>query len=581
MVRWAILGAVVLSLFWSESAFAPAACGTPGLPPPRIAASTGQVSFTIQESGGTQSQDVGLTDVGATSSWSGSADSSGWLSISPGASGAMSASASDSVTLTASPGSLSAGTYGGSVTITPSACGATGSPTTISASLTVVAQPNVAISASGGVNLTAGSPPQTVNITVTRTNYTGAVTLAVNGLPNLVTATITQPGTGNSGSIALSAAANAAAVSNVSIGVVASGNGVSSSGTSFRLTVTAGAPVLAVSATSLNFSAATGVAPASQTFLVQNTGAGALGWSATVTGPFSISPATGVAPTTVTVTPTAQSQAGNYSGTVTVTALPSAGATGSPKTVQLTLAVGIPSVPQGGIVSGATFNKEAVVGANGIASLFGTGLASGTFAADRIPLPTTLGTTQVLVNDVPASLFFVSAGQINFQVPWNFLGLTSVNAVVVNGSVRSTPVSVTLRDTVPGIFTLNNQGTGQGAIQIANTTTFAAPAGSVPGANAQPVPRGGFITIYCTGLGDVNDRPANGAASAGQTTKASPTVSIGGVASTVTFSGLAPGFVALYQVNVQVPSNAPTGGAVQLVLTIGGASSNTVTIAVQ
>ncbi len=581
MVRWAILGAIVLSFFWAESAFAPAQCGDPGRPPPRVAATPSNVTFTIPEGGGAQNTSVTLTDIGATSSWSGTADSAGWLSISPGSSGAMSASASDNVTLTASPGNLGLNNYVGSVTITPSACGATGSGTTISVTMTIVAQPGIALSASGGVTLTPGGPAQTANITVSRTNYTGTVTLAVNGLPNLVTANITQPGTGNSGSIAFTAAAGAAAVTDLSIGVVGSGGGVSSSGTNLRLTVSASPPVLAVSATSLSFSAAAGVTPPAQTFQVTNTGSGALGWSGSISGPFSFSPTTGVAPTTVSVTPTAQAQPGNYSGTLTITALPTSGATGSPKTVQLTSSVGVPSVPTGGIVSGATFAREAIVGANGIASLFGTGLASGTFAADRIPLPTTLGSTQVLVNDLPASLFFVSAGQINFQVPWNFLGMTSVSVVVVNGSVRSTPVNVTMRDAVPGIFTLNNQGTGQGAIQIANTATFAAPAGSVPGASAQPVPRGGFITIYCTGLGDVNNRPANGAASAGETTRVTPTVTIGGAAASVTFAGLAPGFVALYQVNAQVPTNAPTGDAIELVVRVGSVASNTVTIAVQ
>ncbi len=572
---------MVLTFFWAESAFAPAACGTPNLPPPRIAASPGGVGFTLTEGGGLQSQGVDLFDAGATQAWSATANSNGgWLGINPGSSTALTSSATDAITLVASSAGLSPGNYSGSVTITPSACGATGAPATISASLTVTAQPSIKISASGGVTLTPGGPAQPVTITVTRTAYTGSVTLAVNGLPSSVTATITQPGTGNSGTISFTAAANATAVTDQSIGITASGGGVSSSAT-LRLSVVTNPPVLAVSASTLNFSAAVGVTPATQTFQVQNTGSGALGWTATVSGPFTISPTTGVAPTTVTVTATAQSQTGNYTGSVTVTALASAGATGSPKTVQLTFGVGIPSVPQGGIVSGASFAKDGVVGPNGIASLFGVSLASATFVADRIPLPTTLGATQVLVNDVAAPLFFVSTGQINFQVPWNFLGLTSVNVVVINGSFRSGPVAVTLKDTVPGIFTLNSQGTGQGAIQIANSVTFAAPAGSVPGASAQPVARGGFITIYCTGLGDVNNRPANGAASAGETTKVSPTVSIGGVPATVTFSGLAPGFVALYQVNAQVPTNAPTGSAVQLVLTSGGTSSNTVTIAVQ
>ncbi len=47
------------------------------------------------------------------------------------------------------------------------------------------------------------------------------------------------------------------------------------------------------------------------------------------------------------------------------------------------------------------------------------------------------------------------------------------------------------------------------------------------------------------------------------------------------FSGPAPDFVGLYQVNAEVPANIPTGDAVPVVLTISGIPSNTVTIAVQ
>ena len=53
------------------------------------------------------------------------------------------------------------------------------------------------------------------------------------------------------------------------------------------------------------------------------------------------------------------------------------------------------------------------------------------------------------------------------------------------------------------------------------------------------------------------------------------------MAATVTFSGLAPEFVGLYQVNAQVPANAPTSDAVPVVLSIGGVTSNAVTIAIQ
>jgi uncharacterized protein (TIGR03437 family) len=60
-----------------------------------------------------------------------------------------------------------------------------------------------------------------------------------------------------------------------------------------------------------------------------------------------------------------------------------------------------------------------------------------------------------------------------------------------------------------------------------------------------------------------------------------PTVTIGGIAAPVSFSGLAPGAVGLYQVNVRVPASAASGPAVPLILSIGGVISNTVTIAVQ
>jgi uncharacterized protein (TIGR03437 family) len=60
-----------------------------------------------------------------------------------------------------------------------------------------------------------------------------------------------------------------------------------------------------------------------------------------------------------------------------------------------------------------------------------------------------------------------------------------------------------------------------------------------------------------------------------------PVVTIGGVAAQVVFSGLAPDFVGLYQVNALVPQGAPSGSAVSVLMTIGGVASNTVTIAVQ
>jgi uncharacterized protein (TIGR03437 family) len=82
----------------------------------------------------------------------------------------------------------------------------------------------------------------------------------------------------------------------------------------------------------------------------------------------------------------------------------------------------------------------------------------------------------------------------------------------------------------------------------------------------------------------ISDTPRSGVAAASNPLSQAvtqPSVTIGTVPAAVTFSGLAPGFVGLYQVNAQVPQSASTGDAVSVVLSIGGATSNTVTIAIE
>ena len=185
----------------------------------------------------------------------------------------------------------------------------------------------------------------------------------------------------------------------------------------------------------------------------------------------------------------------------------------------------------------------------------------------------------VRANGVLAPVFYASPTQINFQLPWEMLGQNQASIVVtVNGSV-SDPQTIGLRAVSPGIFSTDSSGSGQGAIQISNTALFAAPNSAL----GRPAKRGEFLTIYCSGLGDVSPRPATGAASGSplSSTLLSPSVTIGGVPALVIFAGLSPGFVGLYQVNVQVPDTAPSGGQVQVVMTISGVSSNTVTVAVQ
>lgn len=244
---------------------------------------------------------------------------------------------------------------------------------------------------------------------------------------------------------------------------------------------------------------------------------------------------------------------------------------------------GPPKINSGGSVNAASFSSQPV-GAGSIISVFGANLASTTAAAGSLPLPTALGGVSVEVNGTAVPLFFVSPGQINLQLPWTAATQSQATIRAYVDGVAGAAETVSLAPTAPGLFSIDSTGSGQGAILIAATGEVAAPSGSITGRAARPARRGEHLSIFCTGLGDVANRPAVGAAPASDrlaTTLVMPAVTIGGAAAQVTYSGLAPGFAGLYQVNVIVPADAPAGNAVSVVLTISGTTSNTVTIAVQ
>jgi uncharacterized protein (TIGR03437 family) len=240
-----------------------------------------------------------------------------------------------------------------------------------------------------------------------------------------------------------------------------------------------------------------------------------------------------------------------------------------------------PVISAGGVVNAASFGAQALA-AGAIAAIFGSNLASTTAQAAAVPLPTALGGAAVRVDDLEAPLFFVSPFQINFVLPWEVQGRAQATVTVTSGGVTSAAQTISLVPFNPALFSTNQRGAGQGAILVAGTGAIAAPLGAFPG--SRPVRRGEFLEIYAIGLGAVSNQPPTGAAARANplsVTSTTPTVTIGGVSAPVLFSGLAAGFVGLYQINVQVPDATPTGAAVPLVLSIGGSASNTVTVAVE
>lgn len=243
-----------------------------------------------------------------------------------------------------------------------------------------------------------------------------------------------------------------------------------------------------------------------------------------------------------------------------------------------------PVVAAGGVSDAAAGISPVAPGA--LVSIYGTSLAAGLAQADSIPLATTLGSNvNVTFNGIPAPLLFVSAGQVNAQLPWNVLSSGTsgtANMVVSNNGTASTTVAVPVGPFSPGIFAVNGI-----AIAINSDGSVAAAAGAIPGITTRPAKIGdpGGLVILCTGLGAVNPPVASGHAAGddGQlhTATTTPTVMIGNVSAPVVFAGLSPQFVGVNQINVSVPAGTPTGNAVPLQIVVGGVTTSAkITIAV-
>ena len=219
-----------------------------------------------------------------------------------------------------------------------------------------------------------------------------------------------------------------------------------------------------------------------------------------------------------------------------------------------------------------------------IASVYGDFLLGAPSTAQAVPLPTNLGglslafytPLSLAFGPIAAPLFYASNGQVNLQIPWEAAGQSQVSVSASLGGQTGAAQTFDIAPFAPGIFSMNGQGNGPGA--VLDTSYQLVTPSNPAGAGVTT------ILIFCTGLGAVSNQPPTGEAAPGgpfAETPTKPTVTIGGATAQVSYSGLAPGSVGEYQVNALVPADAATGDAVPLVISMGGVQSNTVTIAVQ
>ena len=222
-----------------------------------------------------------------------------------------------------------------------------------------------------------------------------------------------------------------------------------------------------------------------------------------------------------------------------------------------------PTAALAGVTNAAS--GQVASGASGFApgsyiSIFGSDLSDTLKVFNTPYLPISLANVSVSFDSeanrisVPGRLHFVSPTQVNVQIPWEVQGLTTVSMKVSLGELQTRLIQLPISNQQPAFFEYT-ESTGQRSAAALDGAFRVVGAGNA-------VQRGSPIQFFLNGLGAVDNRPASGEVSPSQplaTSRVLPVVTIGGRPAQVIFSGLAPGNVGLYQVNVVVPADAPVG----------------------
>jgi minor extracellular serine protease Vpr len=235
-----------------------------------------------------------------------------------------------------------------------------------------------------------------------------------------------------------------------------------------------------------------------------------------------------------------------------------------------------PTIAAGGVLAAANVDKGTAVAPGSYIAIYGTDLSEYEDAAINTILPLSLDGVTVSFDvpsagiSVPAALTYVSPNQVNVQAPWELAGQASAQVkVTLYGMIFGNVVTAPLSDYAPAFF---------------HTTVDALDVDYKVIAAGNPAKRGQVVQLFMNALGPVTEAPASGSPASAvklSETTTKPVVMIGGQPATVHFSGLAPGFPGLYQVNVTVPAGISAGSAVPVTVAIGGKTSKESTIPVQ
>jgi uncharacterized protein (TIGR03437 family) len=201
-------------------------------------------------------------------------------------------------------------------------------------------------------------------------------------------------------------------------------------------------------------------------------------------------------------------------------------------------------------------------------------LATGTAAsAPSLPLPTVLDGAQVLINGNAVPLFYAGPTQINLELPMSLPTGGTVNLEVVSQATGQIfgGAELQMSSASPGLFAGSAGAGGTGQVAALNQDN------SVNSAT-NPLLRGQILQLFATGQGPVPNAPPDGQASTGLVpTPVNPQIILGDMfvpSTNITYSGLAPDLVGVWQINFTVPTTVTAGNAVPITVIMNSIPSD-------
>jgi uncharacterized protein (TIGR03437 family) len=230
----------------------------------------------------------------------------------------------------------------------------------------------------------------------------------------------------------------------------------------------------------------------------------------------------------------------------------------------------VPILYQHGTIHNLNPQPGAPLAPGTIVQIYGSGLAPATLQTS-LPLPTNVNGTIVIIGGIQAPLYYVSDGQLNAQLPLELSPSRQYQILISANGALTAPDTLDIEPVTPGVAALPN-GTIIAQHVDASYVTAASP--------AHP---GEILTIYLAGMGLTDVSVKTGQISPSSPLAhpmVQPTVTVNGESAQVSFAGLTPQAVGLYQINFTVPPDAPSGN-LTLVVAQGNVQSNSGTLAVQ